>query len=92
LKLEKLDSRVIPDLSVSVDVQLESEQNATLVPLGGLFQGENGPFVFVRAGKDWQRRPVEVGPANHLSAAIRSGVRPGEVIAAEWPASESKRK
>jgi multidrug efflux pump subunit AcrA (membrane-fusion protein) len=92
LKLEKLDPRVIPDLSVSVDVQLESEQNAALVPLGGLFQGENGPFVFVRAGKDWQRRPVEVGPANYLSAAIRSGVRPGEVIAAEWPASESKRK
>ena len=92
LKLEKLDPRVIPDLSVSVDVTLESEQNATLVPIGGLFRNECGSFVFVRSGDKWRRQPVEVGFSSHVVAAIRSGLRPGELIAAEWPATEPKRK
>jgi multidrug resistance efflux pump len=92
LKLDKLDTRVIPDLSVSVDVEIASEQNATLVPLGGLFHEDRGSFVFLRTSRGWERRPVEVGAANHLVAAIRSGVEPGDVIAAEWPLNEPKRK
>lgn len=93
LQLDQLDPRVIPDLSVSVDVQLGAEESATLAPVNAVFEDDGGSFVFVTGenGK-WQRRPVERGISNHLTAVIRSGLRPGEVVAAEWPAGEPKRK
>lgn len=87
LKLEALDPRVIPDLSVSVDLVLESEASATLVPAGALFtdQDSGALHVFVKDGAGWARRPVEVGLRNFVEAAIRSGVRAGEVVAQDWP-------
>ncbi len=90
LKLEKMDPRIIPDLSVSVDVVLASEEKATMAPLAGLFRDEGGSFVLVRNGKDWERRAVEAGPANYLVTVIRSGLRPGETIAASWPLNDPK--
>ena len=91
LKLEKLDPRVIPDLSVSADVILETEQDATLAPLESIFSDAAGksPFVFVKNQGGWQRRPVSLGPADNTTAVVRSGLRPGEVIAAEWPVGEA---
>ncbi len=87
LKLDRVDERVIPDLSVAVDVTLESAAATTVAPLESVFHdarsGED--FVFVRRGSAWERRPVETGVVNNVFAAIRSGVRPGDVLAAEWP-------
>jgi multidrug efflux pump subunit AcrA (membrane-fusion protein) len=87
LKLDAMDARVIPDLSVSVDVVLDTDPNATLAPVESVFRDPRSgePFVFVRGGSGWERRPVELGPASNVAAVIRSGVRPGEVVAAEYP-------
>jgi multidrug efflux pump subunit AcrA (membrane-fusion protein) len=89
LKLEKMDPRVIPDLSVSVDVILESEENAVVVPLGSVYQdgGETSrPYVFVqRPGGGWQRREVELGLRSFTHVVVRSGVKPKEVIALDRP-------
>jgi len=54
LKLDKVDPRVVPDMSASADVTLESEQQATLVPLGAVFHDGPAakPFVFLRSPKD----------------------------------------
>ena len=38
LKIDQMDPRIIPDLSVSVDVVVESEQQATLAPLSAVFR------------------------------------------------------
>jgi len=91
LKLEQLDPRVIPDLSVSADVVLdETTESATVVPAEALqlSGGEAGskPFVHVRnAAGVWERRTVEVAVVNYTHAAIRSGLKPGEVVALEPP-------
>ncbi len=87
LKLDRMDPRVIPDLSVSVDVIVESEtQAAAIVPLGAVFrEGDSKPFVFVQAPAGFVRREVELGLENFTNAAVRSGVKPGEVIATERP-------
>jgi multidrug efflux pump subunit AcrA (membrane-fusion protein) len=88
LKLDKLDGRVIPDLSVSVDVELErGEQQATLVPIASVFEdaaGE-GTYVFVQKGEGWERRPVQLGIADNLTVAVKSGIRAGEVVALDRP-------
>jgi HlyD family secretion protein len=87
LKIDKLDPRVIPDLSVSADVVLEEEDSAVVAPLAGIFRDspDGVPYVFVQKPGGWERRPVELGVRNHVYAAVRSGLRPGEVIALERP-------
>jgi HlyD family secretion protein len=92
LKLDKLDPRVIPDLSVAVDVIAESEQAVVVAPLEGVFRDAEAakPFVFVRAADGWLRRDVELGLANNTRVAVRSGLKPTEVIALNRPPAVQK--
>lgn len=87
IKFDQLDPRVIPDLSVSVDIVLASESNATLAPLGAVFYDtpDSKPYVLVRTQEGWERRTVELGLSNNIQVAIRSGLKPGEVVAVERP-------
>jgi multidrug efflux pump subunit AcrA (membrane-fusion protein) len=88
LRLEALDPRVIPDLSVSVDVLIQSEpEQRPIAPLAAIFRDSPGgpPYVFVHAPTGWLRRDVELGVANNIAAAVRSGLRAGEVVALERP-------
>lgn len=86
LKLEQMDPRVIPDLSVSADVILHSEEAPAIVPREAITQnsGEQ-PYVWARAGSRWERRTVELGVMNNTMAAVRAGLREGDVIALEPP-------
>lgn len=89
LKLDRLDPRIIPDLSVSADVILESEEAAAMVPLEALqIEAKAAPgkgFVYVRSAAGWARREVELGSGNHVWAAVRLGLKAGEVVALESP-------
>lgn len=89
LKLDRMDPRVIPDLSVSADVVLESEDSATVVPREALQQEAKATpgkhFVYVKNADGWARREVEVSAGNHILVSIRTGLKPGEVIALESP-------
>lgn len=86
-KLEQMDPRVIPDLSASVDVVIEKEDKAAVVPAEALFSdpGDAQRYVFVKRGSGWQKRPVEVGLRNHIAAAVRSGLKAGELVALRRP-------
>lgn len=87
IKLEKMDPRVIPDLSVSADVVIEQAEDALLVPRESLFRepGSGAPFVYVKRGQNFEKRPVEVRLANFVKAALASGVKRGELVALERP-------
>ena len=93
LKLDKLDPRVIPDLSVSADIVVAREEKAAIAPLEAVFTegGTGKPFAFLRRPSGWERRPVEVGLSNNVAAVVLSGLRPDEVVAAEWPIKETKK-
>lgn len=87
LKLEGTDPRVIPDLSVSVDVVLGAEQKAVVAPIESIFQDSAAarPFVFLQRPSGWERREVELGVTNYINAAVRSGLKPGDVVARARP-------
>jgi multidrug efflux pump subunit AcrA (membrane-fusion protein) len=86
LKLDKMDPRVVPDLTASADVTLDFERQATLAPLGSIFQnGSAKPVVFVRSSDGWQKREVELGMRNNLAVAVRSGLSKGDVVALDMP-------
>ncbi len=104
LRLDRMDPRVIPDLSVSADVLVAEEEAQSLVPLETLFDtvsikeaaAESArempvmkAFVYVKSGELWTRREVQVGTRSYTHAAIRSGLKPGEIVAAERPPDPS---
>ena len=94
LKMDGNDARVIPDLSVSVDVIIESEDQATIAPLGSVFADGPGKanFVYVKNAAGWERRDVQLGLVNYTSVSVKSGLKPGEVIAAEVPQQEPQKQ
>lgn len=93
-KLESTDLRVIPDLSVSVDVSLDAGENAIIAPREAVFQDQPGQqaYVFIRNGSEWTRRDVELGNMNYIQVAVRSGLRAGDVIALERPPARPAKK
>jgi HlyD family secretion protein len=90
LKLDGLDPRVIPDLSVSVDVILAAETEATLAPLEAIhFEGAK-PRAFVWKSGAFEPRDLELGLANSVAAVVRRGLAPGERVATERPGQEQQ--
>jgi multidrug efflux pump subunit AcrA (membrane-fusion protein) len=94
LRLDKLDPRIIPDLSVSADVVLEEASGATVIPAEALLSDSPvagaapKTFVMVRnAAGAWDRRDVQVRLVSNTHAAIQEGIKPGEVVALEPPVS-----
>ncbi|MGH7246587.1 MAG: efflux RND transporter periplasmic adaptor subunit [Pseudomonadota bacterium] len=92
--LDKLDPRVIPDLSVSADVILGAEPDATVAPLAAIFRDagtrDSRPYVFLRGPAGWIRKEVELGVANNIDVSVRSGLKPGDTVALDPPGSESR--
>jgi HlyD family secretion protein len=85
LKLDKMDPKVIPDLSASADVVLASEKQAAMVSLESVFRDNpnSRPFVLLRGPAGWERREVELGLNTNTAAAVRSGLKKGDVVSTQ---------
>jgi multidrug resistance efflux pump len=85
LKLDRIDSRVLPDLSVAADVVIDSsEEQSVVVPVSSVFAEGGQSYVMVASSagpQNWERRAVELGRSNYTHVVIRSGVKPGERVA-----------
>jgi HlyD family secretion protein len=89
LRLEETEERVIPDLSVSADLVLDSVEDAVVIPREAVFSGSDGePFAWVRGQSGWEKHPLELGLSNNTSVAVISGVDAGAVVAAGLPSEE----
>ena len=71
IKLEKMDARVIPDLTGSAEIVLSSERNTMVAPRSAVFAEEGGSYVFVQGPEGWIKKKVELGTAQ-LHAWSRS--------------------
>jgi HlyD family secretion protein len=85
IKLEKTDLRVIPDLTGSAEIVLNSERNTMIAPLSAVFAGEGGSYVFVQGSEGWTKKKVELGLPSFTMVAVRSGLQKGDVIALQRP-------
>ena len=83
LKLDQLDKRVIPNFSVSVDLVLESAEDALIAPSESVFQEGSKSFAYVKSESGWEKRELQLGLSTPVASAIDSGLTEGEVIAAE---------
>lgn len=87
IKIDQVDPRIIPDLSVSADVVIAEARDELLVPLESVHRDdpEGAPYVFVRTGAGFEKRTVDLGLTSNVKAAVKSGVKEGESVAAERP-------
>ena len=86
LNLDKMDPRIIPDLTASAEVYLQSEQNAVVLPRAALFEENGSKYVFLRNPEgSFIRKPVETGVVGFTDVAIHSGVQKGDVVALQRP-------
>ena len=85
IKLEKMDSRVIPDLTGSAEIILNTERSTMIAPLASVFAEEGGPYVFVQGPEGWIKKKVELGLPSYTMVAIRSGLQKGDVVALQRP-------
>ena len=82
---DTVETRLIPDLSGSADVLLESsEEKAVLVPLGALVEEDGKSFVQVKTAQGFTKREVKTGLRNDTHAVIASGLEPGQEIRANY--------
>jgi HlyD family secretion protein len=85
IKIDKMDTRVIPDLTGSAEIVVGSEKNTVLAPRAAVFAEEAGSYVFVQGAEGWAKKKVELGLPNFTQIAIRSGVQKGDVVALQRP-------
>ncbi|HEY1242049.1 MAG TPA: HlyD family efflux transporter periplasmic adaptor subunit [Bryobacteraceae bacterium] len=87
IKIEqaKVDSRIIPDLTASAEVVVESVQDTVTMSRAAVFEDDGKTFVFLQDPTGWVRRPVDLGLKSNTAVAVRSGLKKGDVVALQRP-------
>jgi multidrug efflux pump subunit AcrA (membrane-fusion protein) len=85
LRIHGRDSRLLPDLTGSAEIVLNSEHNILLAPRQAVFSDGGKHFVFTRQGQGWSRKEVVTGLENATHVAIRAGLDPGAILALRHP-------
>jgi multidrug efflux pump subunit AcrA (membrane-fusion protein) len=71
------DPKLMPDLSASVDIEVERQPNALVAPRDTVIKENGKKFVMVKSGSGYDRREVKLGAANDAEQVIASGVEKG---------------
>jgi HlyD family secretion protein len=85
IKIENTDPRLIPDLTGSAEIVLNTERNTLVLPRSAVFEEADGQYVFVQGPEGWLRKKVDLGLTSFTNAVIKSGVEKGEVVALQRP-------
>ena len=72
---------LMPDLTASLDVQLERTPGALVVPRDALVIGGEQTYAMVQRGGGFERQDVTVGNVGATEAVVRSGLQEGVTIA-----------
>lgn len=84
------DERIMPDLSASADLVLESRDSSIVIPRSALASVDGRQVVWVEDDGLFSEREVVVDRISNIEAAIASGLREGELIA-EQPVTDPER-
>lgn len=78
--IDRLDDRVIPDLSASAEVVLQKADGVVAVPVSAVRGSPAHPMVEVREGERFAERPVTLGIRNEFQVAVLSGLKAGDQV------------
>ncbi len=74
------DPRLLPDLSASVDVELERVPGALLAPRDAFVTEGGKTYAWVKNGTGFEKRTVILGKNNDVEAVVTSGLAEGDMI------------
>lgn len=74
------DPRLLPDLSAAMDLDLASVTDALVVPCQSVRFEAGQAYVWRKTSGGFEKRAVEIGLRNDLSAVVKSGLAEGDVI------------
>ncbi|MFZ3245280.1 MAG: HlyD family efflux transporter periplasmic adaptor subunit [Candidatus Acidiferrales bacterium] len=78
--IQGANSKLMPDLSASVDLQLANVKDALVVPAEGVEHEAGRDYVWLKTGGAFIRRAVTAGPSNGLETVIEAGLKPHDVV------------
>lgn len=78
--IEGSDPRLLPDLAVAVDAEIERIPNALVVPRDSVFTENGETYVRVQKNGGWEKRAVKVIGQSDTLAAIETGADEGDVV------------
>ncbi|HJT71363.1 MAG TPA: efflux RND transporter periplasmic adaptor subunit [Terriglobales bacterium] len=74
------NSKLMPDLSAAVDVQLDNVKNAIVIPEQAIAADLKGQYVWLRSKDRFNRHAVKAGPSDGINAVIEAGLAPGDIV------------
>ena len=89
VSLDETDARLRPGMTATVRVAVERVSNVVLVPAEAVFNSAGEDVVYVLERRGVVRRPVVIERRNADHAVVKQGLRPGERVAVEDPATAS---
>lgn len=75
--IEGSDPRLMPDLSASLDVALDQEPNALVVPREAVVRKDGRSWVYVKRALGFEKQAVKTGDEDDLEVVVLSGLEPG---------------
>ncbi|MGH7918259.1 MAG: efflux RND transporter periplasmic adaptor subunit, partial [Candidatus Binataceae bacterium] len=79
--VDAANSKLLPDLSASIDIQVTSPQSQLLVPRRAVHFAQNQPYVTVLApGGQWKQQRVELGIFDNQQVQVLNGLKAGEQV------------
>jgi len=81
-----------PGMYGMATLTLADSRQALLIPVEAVAHESGQPFVHLRQGDRWVRRPVELGFVGRHSVEVLSGLRQGDFISPSGPATPPGRR
>jgi multidrug efflux pump subunit AcrA (membrane-fusion protein) len=88
ISIDAQDERVLPDLSASADIQLQSIPAEVIIPRSAVTaEGGEQHIVYVRGPQGFEPREVELGDYSDTHVIVTAGLEAGEVVLLGEPPS-----
>ncbi len=78
--VEGSDPRLMPDLSAAVDVTLNAQAGALIIPRAAVISEKGKSFVMVKDGSEFRRQEVKLGPVSDTQAVVDQGLSAGDAV------------
>ena len=86
VKMDALDGRLRPGMSVGTEIVVNRLRGVTLIPVRASFDRGGKVIAYVKNGRRFEPREMVVGRKSETQVEVSKGLQPGDVVALEEPA------
>jgi HlyD family secretion protein len=85
VQIDEIDARLRPGMNTTVRVAVDRVPDAVLIPARAVFEKDGRSVAYVRSGRGWDERLVDIARRGQEQLVVRTGVQPGERVALKDP-------